>query len=51
MMFFAQRLKSPECVKVLLNCLQNLETTMRNVNAIPPAAKKRQLKALSNFTR
>ena len=51
MVFYAQRLKSPECVKVLLNCLQNLETTMRNVNAIPPAAKKRQLKALSNFTR
>ena len=26
---FAQRLKFPECVKLLLNCLQNLETEMK----------------------
>lgn len=31
---FAQELKSPECVKVLLNCLQILKTKMKNVKEI-----------------
>ena len=26
---FAQRLKFPECVKLLLNCLQSLEAEMK----------------------
>ena len=34
----ARGLKSPECVKLLFNCLQNLETEMKNVKEIslPP---------------
>ena len=41
---FAQGLKSPECVKLLFNCLQNLETEMKNVKEISLAAKKWQIK-------
>ena len=44
MAFFAQSLKSPECVKLLFNCLQNLETEMKNVKDISLAAKKWQMK-------
>ena len=32
--------KAPECVKLLFNCLQNLETEMRSVNEISLAAKE-----------
>ena len=41
---FVRGLKSPECVKVLLNCLQNLETEMKNVNEISLTAKEWQIK-------
>ena len=37
---FAKRLKSPECVKLLVNCLQYLETEMTNVKEISLAANK-----------
>lgn len=40
---FAQRLKFPECVKLLLNCLQNLEAEIKNVKEISLAAKKSQI--------
>ena len=42
---FAQGLKSPECVKLLFNCLQNLETEMKNVKGISLSAKELQIKA------
>ena len=41
---FAQGLKPPECVKLLLNCLQNLETEMKNVKEISLTAKEWQIK-------
>ena len=41
----AQGLKSPECVKLLFNCLQNLETEMKNVKGISLSAKELQIKA------
>ena len=41
---FAQGLKSPECVKLLFNCFQHLETEMKNVKEISLAAKKWQIK-------
>ena len=41
---FAKGLKSPECVKPLFNCLQNLETEMKNVKEISLAAKEWQIK-------
>ena len=41
---FATGLTSPECVKLLFNCLQNLETEMKNVKEISLAAKKWQIK-------
>ena len=28
---FSQGLKSPECVKILFNCLQNLETEIKSI--------------------
>ena len=28
---FSQGLKSPECVKILFNCLQNLEAVMKSI--------------------
>ena len=31
---FAQGLKSPECVKLIFNCVQNLETEIKNVKEI-----------------
>ena len=37
---FAQSLKSSECVKLLFNCLQSLETEMKIVKEISPAAKE-----------
>ena len=37
---FAQDLISPECVKLLFNCLQKLETKMKNVKEISFAAKE-----------
>ena len=36
----ARGLKSPECVKLLFNCLQNLETEMKNVKEISLPAKE-----------
>ena len=31
---FAQGLNSPECVKLLFNCLQNLDTEIKNIKEI-----------------
>ena len=42
--FFVQGLKSPECVKLLFNCLQNLETETKNVKEISLAAKEWRIK-------
>ena len=44
MMFFSQRLKSRECVKILFNCLQNLETKMKSIKETYLAAKDWQIK-------
>ena len=41
---FSQGLKSAECVKILFNCLQNLETEMMIVKEISLAAKDWQIK-------
>ena len=41
---FAQALKSPECVKLLFNCLQSLETEMKTVREISLAVKEWQIK-------
>ena len=41
---FAQSLKSLDCVKLLFNSLQNLETEMNNVKEISLAAKEWQIK-------
>ena len=41
---FAQDLKSPECVKLLLNRLQKLETKMKNVKEISFSAKEWPIK-------
>ena len=42
--FSSQGLKSPECVKTLFNCLQNLETEMKSTKEISLAAKDWQIK-------
>ena len=42
---FSQGLKSPECVKILLNYLQNLETEMKIIKEISLAAKDWQIKS------
>ena len=41
---FSQGLKSPECVKILFNCLQNLETEIKRIKEISLAAKDWQIK-------
>ena len=41
---FSQGLKSPECVKILFNCLQNLETEIKSIKEISLAAKDWQIK-------
>ena len=41
---FVQGLKSLEGVNVLLNCLQNLKTEIKNVNEISIAAREWQIK-------
>ena len=41
---FAQDLKSPECVKLLFNRLQKLETEMKNVKEISFSAKEWPIK-------
>ena len=41
---FAQGLKSPDCVKLIFNCVQNLETEIKNVKEISLAAKDGQIK-------
>ena len=41
---FSQGLKSPECVKILFNCLQNLETEMKSIKEISLAGKDCQIK-------
>ena len=40
MVFFSQGLKSAEFLKILFNCLQNLETEMKSIKKIFLAAKK-----------
>ena len=42
--YFSQGLKSPECVKILFNYLQNLETEMKSIKEISLAAKDLQIK-------
>ena len=44
-------LKSPECVKLLFNCLQSLETEMKTVREISLLLKSGKLKAQSSLTR
>ena len=41
---FSPGLKSPECVKILFNCLQNSETKMKSIKEISLAAKDWQIK-------
>ena len=41
---FAQALKSPECVKLLFNCLESLETEMKTVREVSLAVKEWQIK-------
>ena len=41
---FSQGLKLPECLKILFNCLENLETKMQNIKEISLAAKDWQIK-------
>ena len=36
---FSQELKSLECMKILFNCLQNLETEMKSIKGLSLAAK------------
>ena len=48
---FAQGLKSPECVKLLINFLQNLETEMKIVKEISLAAKKWQIKCTEQLNK
>ena len=43
--------KSAECVKVPLNCLQNLETEMKNVKEISLAAKEWQVKGTEQLNK
>ena len=49
LMFFSQGLKSPECVKTLFNCLQNLETEMKSIKEIPLAEQLNDMNKASNF--
>ena len=46
---FAQALKSPECVKLLFNCLQSLETEMKTVGEISLAVKEWQIKGTEHL--
>ena len=46
---FSQGLKSAECVKILFNCLQNLETEMKIVKEISLAAKDWQIKGTAQL--
>ena len=46
---FSQGLKSPECVKILFNCLQNLETEMKSIKEISLAAKDWQIKRIEEL--
>ena len=48
---FASELKSPEFVKLLLNCLQNLETEMKNVKEISFAAKEWHIKSTEQLNK
>ena len=41
---FSQGLKLPECLKILFNCLENLETKMQSIKEISLAAKDWQIK-------
>ena len=41
---FSQGVKSPECMKILFNCFQNLKTEMKSIKEIPLAAKDWQIK-------
>ena len=46
---FSQEIKSPECVKIFSNCLQNLETEMKSIKQISLAAKDWQIKGTEQF--
>ena len=41
---FSQGVKLPECMKILFNCFQNLETEMKSIKEISLAAKDWQIK-------
>ena len=46
---FSQGLKKPECVKILFNCLQNLETEMKSIKEISLTAKDWQINGPEQF--
>ena len=46
----AQDAKSPECVKLLFNCLHNLETETKNTKEISLAAKEWQIKGTKQLS-
>ena len=46
---FSQRLKSPDCVRILFNCLQNLETKMTSITETYLAAKDWQIKGTEHL--
>ena len=46
---FAQAFKSPECVKLLFNCLQSLRTEMKTVKEISLAVKEWQIKGIEQL--
>ena len=48
---FAQGLQSPEYVKLLFNCLQNLETEMKNVKEIFLAAIDWKIKSTEQLNK
>ena len=47
---FAGGLKSPECVSILFNCLQNLEKGMKNLRDIAHTTQGNQIKGTKQLT-
>ena len=47
---FAEGLKSPECVSILFNCLQNLEKEMKILRDIAQTTQENQIKGTTQLT-
>ena len=47
---FAEKLKSPECIEILFNCIRNVERQTKDINTVVHSTQKFQIKGKKQLT-